>query len=194
MKTMSTKGPMGVETKSTQNDTSVPDTGNSGGARGIEPTQVHEILRNERRRRAIECLMESEGTVSVRALAERIAEMETGESPPPCGARKSVYVTLHQNHLSKLEKAGLAERVPGGVRKGENIEEVGRYVKGDEEECVWAGACAAVSLAGILTIGVAALGLAAFPPLEVLAFFFFVVIFFVSVYAVSHATKAPMGR
>lgn len=170
-------------------DTGNADTGNSW---GIEPTQVHEILRNERRRRAIECLTECEGTVSVRALAEKIAEMETGESPPPCSARKSVYVTLHQNHLSKLEKAGLVERVPGGIRKGNSFGEIERYVSGDGGDRRWAEACASVSLAGILTVAIA--GLASFPPLEILAFFFFVVIFLVSAYAVSRARTAPMGR
>lgn len=175
---------------STKNDIGKRDT------EVIESTQIHDILRNERRRRAIECLMEYEGTISVRALAERIAEMETGESPPPCDARKSVYVTLHQNHLSKLEEADLAERVPGGVRKGNNFEEVECFMNEDDGGRIWAKVCAAVSLMGVLTMGVAALGVSVFPRvwMDVLAFSFLVVILFISFYAVSGSRKAPLVR
>lgn len=128
-----------------------------GSKEGISPTEVHDILRNERRTRAIECLLE-EGPTTVRDLSERIAEMETGESPPPCEARKSVYVTLHQNHLSKMEEAGVIKRDSNEVEIGDCIEEVSKHVTNTDEGSRWAEVCAALSLLGILTVGAATFG------------------------------------
>ena len=48
-----------------------------------------------------------ENPMDVRELSERIAELETGESPPPRNIRQSAYVSLHQTHLPKLQKFGI---------------------------------------------------------------------------------------
>lgn len=72
--------------------------------RELEPSEIHNILRNDRRRRAIKHLRDADDTMSVKALAEDIATLETGESPPPRNVRKSVYVSLHQTHLPKLDE------------------------------------------------------------------------------------------
>ena len=75
----------------------------------LEPSEIHNILRNERRRQAIKYLGERDGTHTVDELAKHIASLETGESPPPHDARKSVYVSLHQTHLPKLDELGIVE-------------------------------------------------------------------------------------
>ena len=69
----------------------------------IEETQIHDVLRNERRRRTIEHLQDGSGTVTLRELSEAIAAAESGESPPPRNIRESVYNSLHQTHLPKLD-------------------------------------------------------------------------------------------
>ena len=69
----------------------------------LESSQIHDILRNDRRRLAIKCLRENEGTLSVRDLSEDVASRETGERPAPRDKRRSVYVSLHQTHLPKLD-------------------------------------------------------------------------------------------
>jgi DNA-binding transcriptional ArsR family regulator len=69
--------------------------------------QVYAILANERRRRAIEQLRSAGGTVSVNELSTLVARRETGESPPPTRCRESVYTSLVQTHLPKLEAAGV---------------------------------------------------------------------------------------
>jgi len=46
---------------------------------------------------------------TLRQLAEAIAEAETGESPPPKNIRNSVYNSLHQTHLPKLDRCGVVE-------------------------------------------------------------------------------------
>lgn len=71
----------------------------------IEECEIHDILRNERRKRVIQELQSNSRAMTLNELVERIAEMETGESPPPRNIRKSVYSSLHQSHLPKLDDA-----------------------------------------------------------------------------------------
>jgi len=78
----------------------------SGGE--LEATEIHDVLRNDRRRLSLDCLREAEGGVlSVRDLSEMVATLETGEDPPPRNKRQSVYVSLHQTHLPKLDELGI---------------------------------------------------------------------------------------
>jgi hypothetical protein len=69
----------------------------------LDAGQIHDILRNDRRRLAIRCLREVGGSMSVRDLSEEVATRETGEAPAPRDKRRSVYVSLHQTHLPKLD-------------------------------------------------------------------------------------------
>lgn len=73
----------------------------------LPETAIHDILRNDRRRHVLKYLQERGHEVGLRQLAERLAELETGESPPPSNIRNSVYVSLHQTHLPKLDDAGI---------------------------------------------------------------------------------------
>jgi len=75
----------------------------------LETGQIHDILRNDRRRLAIKCLRERGDSMSVRDLSEQVAARETGESPAPRDKRRSVYVSLHQTHLPKLDDLGIVE-------------------------------------------------------------------------------------
>ena len=75
-----------------------------GGGKLAE-AQIHDVLRNDRRRLTIECLREADdGRLSVRELAEQVATLETGQDPAPRNKRQSVYVSLHQTHLPKLDQ------------------------------------------------------------------------------------------
>jgi hypothetical protein len=69
----------------------------------IDPETVHEVLRNDRRRRTLEYLRERLEPVSVRELSESIAGIEASISPTPRDLRQSVYNSLHQTHLPKLD-------------------------------------------------------------------------------------------
>lgn len=75
----------------------------------LEQGEIHDILRNDRRRRIIKYLRDMDETISVSHLSEHIASLETGETPPPRDVRKSVYVSLHQTHLPKLDDWGIIE-------------------------------------------------------------------------------------
>ncbi|SDY10199.1 DUF7344 domain-containing protein [Halobellus clavatus] len=75
----------------------------------LSETDIHDILRNDRRRRVIECLQDHRREVMLRDLAEEIAESETGQTPAPRNIRDSVYISLHQSHLPKLDSAGVVD-------------------------------------------------------------------------------------
>ncbi|WP_423751263.1 DUF7344 domain-containing protein [Salinirarus marinus] len=77
--------------------------------RNLPETDIHDILRNDRRRNVIKQLQETNHEVSLRDLSVRVAEIETGESPPPSNIRDSVYISLHQTHLPKLDDADIVD-------------------------------------------------------------------------------------
>lgn len=77
--------------------------------RSLSETTIHSILQNERRRYVLKYLREQERQTCLRDVAEWIAVIEADESPPPTNVRNSVYVSLHQSHLPKLDEAGLID-------------------------------------------------------------------------------------
>ncbi|WP_336023150.1 DUF7344 domain-containing protein [Halobellus salinisoli] len=79
------------------------------GGQSLSETDIHDLLRNDRRRQTIKCLQSQGREVMLRDLAEEIAERETGESPAPRNIRDSVYISLHQSHLPKLDDARVVD-------------------------------------------------------------------------------------
>ena len=75
----------------------------------IDEGEIHDILRNWRRRMTIKELKSNAGPMTLRELAETLAAAETGESPAPRNMRNSVYNSLHQTHLPKLDEAGIIQ-------------------------------------------------------------------------------------
>ena len=97
----------------------------------LDEGEIHEMLRNNRRRLTLEALREGGGEESVRELSERIAAHETGEDPPPKKKRQSVYVSLHQTHLPKLDELEVVEYDPEerDVLLGDRVEEIEVYME-----------------------------------------------------------------
>jgi len=83
------------------------DAGMAVEREALEPTEIHDVLRNDRRRLVLEELFDTEDGGTVRDLAEYIASVEAEETPPPRNVRQSVYVSLHQTHLPKLDELGI---------------------------------------------------------------------------------------
>jgi hypothetical protein len=75
----------------------------------LAAAEIHDILRNERRRSAIELLRVLVDTLTIRELAEHIAAEEHGDDPAPRALRESVYNSLHQTHLPKLDRDGVVD-------------------------------------------------------------------------------------
>lgn len=97
-----------------------------------EPT-VYEILANPRRRGTIRHLTATAAgrVVSLGDLAAAIAVEETDQSPPPRACRESVYNSLHQTHLPKLDELGVLEydREARAVRIRDSAREVDRHMR-----------------------------------------------------------------
>lgn len=57
----------------------------------------------------ISFLTRHDGYATIQELSEHIAALESGTEPPPRNVRQSVYVSLHQTHLPKLEALGVVD-------------------------------------------------------------------------------------
>lgn len=77
--------------------------------RTLDEGEVHDILRNDRRRAVMDFLFDNNRNATIRELSEHIAALESGEEPAPRNIRQSVYVSLHQTHLPKLEGLGVVD-------------------------------------------------------------------------------------
>lgn len=159
----------------------------------IDRGEVHEILRNDRRRAAIEVLREKLGAVSLRNLSEAIAEREAGESPPPRNVRESVYNSLHQTHLPKLDERGVIEY--DRDRKTVKLEEGARdvYVHMEvvnEYGITWADYYRSLGVLALITIVATGLGTPALASVEPIL----IASLFLMVFAVSTARQLWVNR
>lgn len=80
-----------------------------GSERELEVGDIHDVLRNDRRREVLARLHSNSGKATIRELSEHIAAVESKEDPPPRNVRQSVYVSLHQTHLPKLDELGIVD-------------------------------------------------------------------------------------
>ncbi|WP_372909932.1 hypothetical protein [Salinigranum sp.] len=121
----------------------------------LAETEIHDVLRNDRRRLVLERLAETEERQSVSDLAEYIAGVESGEQPPPRNVRQSVYVSLHQTHLPKLDDLGIVTYDANAktVERAENADDVAVYMEVVPKNALsWAAYYFTVSLLGVLTL------------------------------------------
>ena len=86
----------------------------TGAADELSASEIHDVLRNRRRRLVLERLRTTGAPEAVSDLAEHIGGVEAGESPPPRNVRQSVYVSLHQTHLPKLDELAIVDYDPDG--------------------------------------------------------------------------------
>jgi predicted transcriptional regulator len=103
------------------------------GPKSLPRSDIHDVLRNDRRRLVLERLRET-GREAVSDLAEDIGAVESGEDPPPRNVRQSVYVSLHQTHLPKLNDLGIVvyDDDEKEVSLAENADEVLVFMEVDE--------------------------------------------------------------
>ena len=136
--------------------------------RALDEGAIHDVLRNERRRFVLEELRENGNALSVRELSERVAALQTGESPAPRNIRQSVYVSLHQTHLPKLDELGIVEydadaKAVALTRRVRELEAYTSLASLEESESGSASTpptwyYLSISLVGLLGVGAAALG------------------------------------
>lgn len=121
----------------------------------LDENRIYEVLSSQRRRETINYLREAEGPVPIGELAEHIAEIETGESPPPKDARKTVYVSLHQTHLPELDELRIVnyDQEDKTIEVADQFKEVGVYMEVVEAgEISWSEYYLAVSVVGVATL------------------------------------------
>lgn len=98
----------------------------------LEESEIHDVLRNDRRRLTLDALQRTDREVlPVRDLSEEIAARETGEDPPPRDKRQSVYVSLLQTHLPKLDQLGIIayDEDEKAVHLRDRVQEVEVYME-----------------------------------------------------------------
>lgn len=123
--------------------------------------QVFTILKNERRRRVLEYLQETDGEVSLSDLAEEIAAEENDKDVAQISSseRKRVYVGLYQCHLPKMDSMGVISfnKSRGLVELGENVDVLYDYLDTADEplEKPWHLYSLWLSIAGAGALGAA---------------------------------------
>jgi len=102
----------------------------------LSASEIHDVLRNDRRRLVVERLRATGDAETVSELAEHIGGLEAGESPPPRNVRQSVYVSLHQTHLPKLDKLAIVDYDPDGktVELAANADDLEAYLDVGSDE------------------------------------------------------------
>lgn len=144
----------------------------------LDEATIHDVLRNDRRRLVIEALREGEGTETVGDLAEIVAAREFGDDPPRKNKRQSVYVSLHQTHLPKLDTLDIVEYDAdrGRVRLLERVREVEVYMEVVPEYGLsWGEFYFGWGLLGFLTliaVRIGVPGLSTIEPLPIAGLFF----------------------
>ena len=108
-----------------------------GGLHHAEPAlsraEVFDLLSNRRRRGVIRYLRGTDGSVELESVIDAVVAWETGGSPDAVteSQRASVYSSLLQTHLPRLEEAGVVvlDREAGTVEPTDRTREVELYLE-----------------------------------------------------------------
>lgn len=127
------------------------------------------ILQNERRRRVLQYLSDTESAVDMRDIAEQVAawEHDTTVQQLTSDQRQRVYIALYQSHLPKLADFGLItyNRSRGVVERTPLADQIAWYL--DEENATeertgsrddWVRYYVGVTVLSLLLIGAVWLG------------------------------------
>lgn len=139
---MSTKTPNDAQSQSVEDAGSTNvDAGGAGEADdnpALGPDRIFEVLKNQRRRRALQYLVAHDNPVTIGSLAEYIAALEndTTESALTSRERKRVYVGLYQCHLPKMDDTGAVEfnKARGTISLGSTFEQFEPYLNLDADD------------------------------------------------------------
>ncbi|MDQ2072850.1 hypothetical protein RBH20_09915 [Haloarcula sp. H-GB4] len=93
---------------------------------GLDDATIFDILGNERRRVCLHCLAEHETALSVSALSQQVANVVADAETDSDELYDSVYISLCQTHLPKLDAVGLVEYEQDRkrVRKGPRFDAI----------------------------------------------------------------------
>lgn len=147
-----------------ENDSETPSR-----ASRLSKDDTFHILQNERRRRVLQYLSDTEGAVDMRDIAEQVAawEHDTTVQQLTSDQRQRVYIALYQSHLPKLADFGLItyNRSRGVVERTPLADQIAWYL--DEENATeertgsrddWVRYYVGVTVLSLLLIGMVWLG------------------------------------
>jgi hypothetical protein len=103
----------------------------------LTENDVYQTIGNSRRRAVINILLSENRTVPLSDLARQIAEVSSElEGTDPNDMYKSVYVSLQQNHLPKLDAQGAVEydAETGAVSPGPHLYYFAPYIHRESPE------------------------------------------------------------
>lgn len=132
--------------------------------------EIHDVLRNKRRTWVLEHLQQTRTPVPLRELSEQLAALETGETPPPRNIRESVYNSLHQTHLPKLDDLGVVEYQVDRklVAQAGGFRQVTLYMEVvTADDVTWATYYLTVGVAALVVTALSGVGLPVFAVLPV---------------------------
>ena len=99
----------------------------------LAESEIFHVLGNDRRRAIVQLLAGRDGRLEVSEVATAIADEETGSDSSPENLYKSVYVSLQQTHLPRLEEDAIIvyDDDAKTIEPGPNFGAVVDYVDGD---------------------------------------------------------------
>lgn len=125
------EGPQTVDEVEAELDVAKENEDGSTGA-VLSLDQKFELLKNQRRRRALRYLIETGDSATTGELAETIAAKENGidESMLSSSQRKRVYIALYQAHLPKMDDYGVVDfnQARGTITLDETASELEEYL------------------------------------------------------------------
>jgi len=96
----------------------------------LQRDEIFDLMSNHRRRYAIHYCKQTDGPVSLSDLAEQVAawEYEKDVAELTADERKTVYTSLQQTHLPRLDRAGVVTFENGDVELTEQVEQLDIYL------------------------------------------------------------------
>ena len=106
-----------------------PSSGD-GPVPSLSRNEIYEILSNPRRRYALHAIKNEDGTAELSDLAEQVAAWENDKpvAEVTSGERHLAYSSIQQNHIPKLERAGIITHDTGTIELTEEARDLDVYV------------------------------------------------------------------
>ncbi|OYR38330.1 hypothetical protein DJ82_12130 [Halorubrum sp. Ib24] len=99
-------------------------------APSLSRNEVYEILSNPRRRYSLHAIKNEDGTTELSDVAEQVAAWENDKSVSEITSseRHLAYSSIQQNHIPKLERAGIITHDSGTIELTEEARDLDVYV------------------------------------------------------------------
>ncbi|WEL17527.1 MULTISPECIES: hypothetical protein [unclassified Halorhabdus] len=156
--------------------------------------EAFEVLSNRRRRYTLHYLKQNGEDATLSDVAEQVAAWEHGTTNEVTSSeRKSVYTSLQQFHLPKLDEKGVVEfdRRTGDISLTDAAQRLDIYLElVDRYELPWSAYYLSVSVLGSVVIALSWLGIGPFATVPSVAWTaFLIVVFLVSSSAHFHLSR-----